>query len=243
MTTGQPGIGPLSRSATTAKLTWAAALALAQLLITPFSAHAAGVGVTPSSASTQPGSAAVFTITVNCHNCGVLLGAAISPSENNGPTLTLSRCHLINGGSASLRVDAGDSTPLMTYTITVTATDTQSGKSQSASVTLTVNDFIITAHPTSVTVPAGQMATSSVTASGLNGFGGTIYYADNMPSATTTGLACNLQPARVTFSATVTAATSTLSCSGTPGTYNVAITGSPFNGSPVRPVTVTINVT
>jgi hypothetical protein len=220
----------------------AAALALAGLLLTPFPAQASSLDVSPSSATTQPGSAAVFTITVNCHNCSVLLGATISPSVNNGPTLALGSYHLINGGSASLRADAGASTPLMTYMITVTARDTQSGKTQSASVSLTVNDFTITANPTSITVPPGQMATSTVTASGFNGFSGTIYYSDNMPSATTSGLACNLQPARVTLSSTVTSANSTLSCSGTPGTYSVVITGSPFNGLPVRSVTVKITV-
>jgi hypothetical protein len=130
----------------------------------------------------------------------------------------------------------------MTYTITVTARDSQSGKSQSASVTLTVNDFTIAANPTSITVPAGQTATSTVTASGFNGFSGTIYYSDNMSSATASDLASNLQPARVTLSSTVTSASSTLSCSGTPGSYNVVIDASPFNGSPVRSVTVTITV-
>jgi hypothetical protein len=242
MNTVQKGIGLLGKSATKATLSWVAALALAGLLITPVSANNSNLVVSPSSATTQPGSAAIFTITVNCNKCNVLLGATISPSETNGPTLRLSRYHLINGGSASLRADAGASTPLMTYTITVTASDIQSGKSQSASVQLTVNDFTITANPTSIMVPQGQVATSTVTASGFNGFSGTIYYSDNMPSATTSGLACNLQPARVTLSSTVTSASSTLSCSGTPGTYNVVINGSPYNGLPVRSVTVTITV-
>jgi hypothetical protein len=130
----------------------------------------------------------------------------------------------------------------MTYTITVTTHDTQSGRSQSSSVTLTVNNFTVRASPTSITVPSGQTATSTVTTTGFNGISGTIYYSDNMPSATTSGLACNLQPARVTLSSTVTSANSTLSCSGTPGSYNVVIDASPFNGSPVRSVTVAITV-
>ena len=200
------------------------------------------LAVSPTSGSTQPGAAAVFFITVQCKTCSINLGATISPTVSHGPTLTLNRYHIVDGGGASLRVDAGPSTPLMTYTLTVSATDTQSGSAQSVNVTLTVNDFTITAAPTRVTVPAGQTATSTVTATSLNGFGGTIYYSVNMPSATTTGLACNLQPDPVTLSSTATPVNSTLSCSGTPGTYNVVISGSPFNGLPVRSATLTITV-
>ena len=193
------------------------------------------LSVSPKSGSTQPGSAVVFIVTVKCNTCNVLVGASISPVVSNGPTLTLSSYHLINGGTPALRVDAGPSTPLMTYTITVIVKDTQSSQTKSASVTVTVNDFTITANPTSITVPAGQTATSTVTATAFNGFSGTIYY-------TTTGLACNLQPDPVTLSSTVTSVSSTLSCSGTPGTYNVVISGSPFSGLPVRSATVTITI-
>ena len=200
------------------------------------------LAVSPSSGSVQPGSAVIFTISVKCNTCSVLLGASISPSVNNGPTLTLSRYHIINGGGASLRVDAGPSTPLMTYNITVIAKDTHSTQTKSATVTLTVNDFTVMANPTSVTVPAGQTASSTVTVTGVNGFSGTIYYSVNEPSATTTGLACNLQPDPVTLSSTVTSISSTLSCSGTSGAYDVVISGTPYNGTPVRSATVTITV-
>jgi hypothetical protein len=91
-------------------------------------------------------------------------------------------------------------------------------------------------------VAAGQTATSTVTATAINGFSQTLYYSFNEPSATTNGLACNLQPDPVTFSSTVTSINSTLSCSGTPGTYTVDISASPYNGVPVRTATVTITV-
>lgn len=245
MSTVKSQINRLSQRASKWKLVWMAAFGVFLFLVAiPPSAQASGfsLAVTPTSATTQPGSAAVFTITVKCNTCNGLLGATISPTVSNGPTLHLSSYHFINGGGAGLRVDAGSSTPLMTYTITVIARDSQSGNTKSVNVTLTVNDFTITANPTGVTVPAGQTASSTVTATGLNGFSGTIYYSVNMPSATTTGLACNLQPDPITLSSTVTSVRSTLSCSGTPGTYSVVISGSPYNGLPVRSATVSITV-
>lgn len=221
------------------KVLCAAILAISLLSMAAPASAAGGVSVSPSTAATQPGSAAAYTITVNC-SCGVILGASISPNVSNGPTLTLSNYHLTNGGSASLRVDAGPSTPLITYTITVTARDTQTGRTKSDSVTLIVNDFTVTANPASITVPAGQAAISTVTATGLNGFGGNIHYTTTISPAI--GLTCSLQPAVVTLSSTATTANSTLSCSGASGTYTIDISGSPDNGLPVRTATVAITV-
>ena len=246
MSTGNSQMNTASERASQWTIARGAAIALLLFLMAAPALAGGGNGfsltVTPASAATQPGAAAVFTIAVKCNTCDVLLGASISPSVNNGPTFTLSRYHIINGGGAALRVNAGPSTPLMTYTITVIARDAHTGATKSASVTVTVNDFTITANPTSVTVPAGQTANSTVTVTGVNGFSGTIYYSVNEPSATTTGLACNLQPDPVTLSSTVTSISSTLSCSGTSGTYDVVISGTPYNGTPVRSATVTITV-
>ncbi len=221
------------------KVLCATILAISLLSIAAPASASGGVSVSPSTATTQPGSAAVYTITVNC-SCGVILGATISPNVSNGPTASLGSYHLVNGGSASLRVDAGPSTPLMTYTITVTATDTQTHRTKSDTATLTVNDFSVTANPTSATVPAGQTANSTITASGLYGFTGDIHYTTTISPAT--GLACNLQPAVVSLSSTATTANSALSCSGAAGTYTVDISGSTGGGPPFRTATVTITI-
>jgi hypothetical protein len=110
-------------------------------------------------------------------------------------------------------------------------------------VSLTVNDFTVTANPTSVKVPAGQIAYSTITVTGVNGFSGTIYYSGNYTSATTTGIACNLQPDPVTLSATVTSIASTLSCNGTPGSYKVILDASPYSGLPVRSASLAVTIT
>jgi hypothetical protein len=93
-------------------------------------------------------------------------------------------------------------------------------------------------------VAAGQTATSTSTIrlTSQNGFTGTIYYSVNEPSATSTGLACNLQPAPVTLTSTVTSIDSTLTCAGTAGSYDVIIDATTINGAPVRDATVTIAV-
>src|SRR5450759_2295340 len=118
MSTVKRQMNRLNKRASKLKIPWVAAFAVFLLLAaTPQSARAGSgfnLAVSPTSATTQPGSAAVFAITVKCNTCSVLLGATISPSVSNGPTLTLNRYHIIIGGGAGLRVDAGPSTPLMT---------------------------------------------------------------------------------------------------------------------------------
>ncbi len=133
---------------------------------------------------------------------------------------------------------------MTTWTITVTASDvSHCCVTHSVNVVLTVNDFTVTANPTSVKIPSGQIAYSTITVTSVNGFSGTIYYSGNYPSAATTGIACNLQPDPVTLSATVTSVASTLSCNGTPGSYTIILDASPYSGSPVRSVNVAIAIT
>jgi len=168
---------------------------------------------------------------------------------SNGPsihqntyTVVLTSTH--TSGSGTFTVSAGSNTLLTTYTLTVSARDvTHCCLSHSLNVTVTVDDFTVTANPTSVKVSAGQNANSAITVTGLNGFAGTIYYSDNMPSPGVPPLGCSLEPSRPILSSTTTSVTSTLSCTGTKGTYTVTVSGSPYSGLPVRTATITITVT
>ena len=168
---------------------------------------------------------------------------------SNGPsihqstyTVVLTSTH--TSGSGTFTVSASSDTLLTTYTLTVSARDvTHCCLSHSLNITVTVDDFTVIANPTKVTVSAGQNANSAITVTGLNGFTGTIYYSDNMPSPGVPPLGCSLQPSQPTLTSTTTSVTSILSCGGAKGTYTVTVSGSPYSGLPVRTATITITVT
>jgi hypothetical protein len=216
------------------------------------------LAVSPTSASVARGSSVVFGISIKsgCGTDHIAWGPFVSSPTptvkcdksgvctSNGPILHQSTYHTIGSGGGTFTASATQTTLLTTWTITVTASDvSHCCVTHSVNVALTVNDFAVTANPTSVKVPAGQTAYSTITVTGANGFSGTIYYSGNYPSAATTGIACNLQPDPVTLSATVTSVASTLSCSGTPGSYTIILDASPYSGSPVRSVNVAIAIT
>jgi len=214
--------------------------------------------VTPTSTSVTRGASVVFQISIksSCGTDHIGWGPRVSsptPTTScnknnvcttNGPVLTQTTYHTIGSGTGAFTAAATSDTLLTTWTITVIASDvTHCCVTDSVNVLLTVDDFTVTASPTSVTVSAGQSANSSITVTGVNGFSGTIYYSDNMPSPGVPPLGCSLEPSRPILSSTTTSVTSILSCSGTKGTYAVTVRGTPFNGVPSRTVTVTITVT
>src|SRR5207302_10191364 len=84
----------------------------------------------------------------------------------------------------------------------VTVTGTSSSLSHSATITVTVQDFAISAGPTSVTVLAGVSGTSTITVTALQGFSGIINLTAGV--APSTGLTCTLTPTSVTSSGTST---------------------------------------
>lgn len=216
------------------------------------------LAVSPTSNTVARGAAVVFGISIKS-SCGydhIGWGAFVSSPTptttctkqgvctSNGPLITQSSYHTIGSGSSTFRVDATSDTLLTTWTITVSASDvTHCCVSHSETVALTVDDFTVTANPTSLKVSAGQTAVSTITAAAQNGFSGAIYWSVTIQPSTTFSGDCNLQPYPVTLSSTVTSATATLSCAFPSGAYTVTVSGAPYNGLPVRSATVTISVT
>ena len=220
-------------------------LSVSELSVYPLIANGSGsvkVTVSPTSNSVPRGGTVVFYVTIKSSSTTDHIGwgaAVTSPTPtSNGPVLHQSTYHVIGSGTTTFTASATNTTLLTTWTITVTARDvTHCCASDSTTVTLTVTDFTVLASPTTVKVSSGQSATSTITASGQNGFSGTIYYSVNEPSYT-----CNLQPSSATLGTTVTSASSTLSCNFPTGKFAVTITGTPFSGVPSHTATVTITV-
>lgn len=168
------------------------------------------------------------------------------------------------GGSTGnhITVSATQSTRATTYQVRISGENIQGGCcygiTHSANVTLIVASccvpsFTIAASPTAIVVPAGQAANSAITATGQNGFSGTIYYSTLVSGgfcskSTYCGDACNIQPWNPTLSPTLTSVTSAMSCTFDPslipaGTYTVAVTTNCYCALPSRTVTITITET
>src|SRR5207253_2873682 len=83
------------------------------------------------------------------------------------------------------------------------------------------------------TLLAGAKGTSTITVTALDGFTGAVSLASSI--SPTTGLTCTLTPTSVTGSGT-----STLSCSGSAGSYTVTVTGTSGTLSHSAAVTYTV---
>src|SRR5579864_543066 len=79
-------------------------------------------------------------------------------------------------GRASFQAITTKNTLLTTWTITVTASDSSAGLRHSVNLALIVDDFAISANPTTIKASVGQTVTSTVTATSINGFSGQIFY-------------------------------------------------------------------
>jgi len=222
-------------------------LSLGSLSAYPLAANAAcnkdfTLTISPTSASLARGSSVGFRITI-ASVCGLTgnigWGVSITPA-GTGLTIHQPTYHVFltsthTSGAGSFTVTASQTAPLASYTLNVTARGPVLNHSVTAS--LIIDDFTLTANPTSVKVAPGQTAFSTITVTAVNGFSGTINYSVNEPS-----YVCNLQPDPVNLGATTTSISSTLSCNFSSGTNTVNISATPNIGSPVRSLTVTITV-
>ncbi len=180
------------------------------------------VSANPTSVTVNINAAGTSSITVTPQNgfTGVV------SLTTNSTSCTVSPSSVTTSGSATLSC-AFSSAQLVHVTVTGTSGSTTS----SATITYTVQDFTISASPTSVNVAAGSPGTSMITVTGLQGFPGVVGLSSNSSST------CTLAPTSVTGSES-----STLSCTfSTPNTIiHVTVTGASSNLS--HGATVTYNV-
>jgi hypothetical protein len=154
----------------------------------------------------------------------------LTANPSAGLTATLSTSTITGGsGTAVLTVS---SNAAGNYTVTVTGI---SGSDLQTTQTITVQvvDFQIFASPNMVSIIPGQLGNSTISVNPINGFSASIALSASISPST--GLTCTLNPVVIFPSQT-----STLTCSGTGGTYIVTVTGTQFILQ--RTAMVTVNV-
>jgi hypothetical protein len=173
------------------------------------------ISANPTRLVVNAGVAGASTITVAPVNgfSGTVTLAVTTNSTNLVCTLTATS---ITGGSGTSALSCRSS-PAGNYLATVAGT---SGTlSHSAIVVYHVQDFALSASPTSVTVNAGVTGTSTITVAPVNGFVGTVALAVTTNS---TNLSCSLTSTSIADGS----GTSTLSCTGSlAGNYLATATG------------------
>ena len=104
------------------------------------------------------------------------------------------------------------------------------------------SEFTLSASPTTLTIPKGSSATSTITVSGLSGFTGTVNLSANVAPAVHHSPTATLNPSSVTLTSNPASSILTVSTKATPiGTYIVTVTGT--SGTQVAAVQITVNVT
>jgi hypothetical protein len=148
-------------------------------------------------------------------------------------------------GTASFQAITTKNTLMTSWTVNVAANDVSApgGLRHSVNLTLIVDDFAISASPTTIKASVGQTVTSLVTASSLNGFSGQIFYSGILSPSTTSPETCNLQPPQPTLSSGGSVI-STLTCSfDAKGTYSMFESAYQFCCDTSRNTTITFVVT
>ena len=178
------------------------------------------VSASPSSRTVMTGTAASYTVTVTPSggfNSSVTLSVSGLPS---GANATFSPNPISGGsGSSTMHVTTSSSTPAGNYTLTITGTG--GGLTRTTTVMLFVNNFTISASPSSETVTRGNSATYTVTITALNGFKGTVTFsARGLPANSS----ASFSPSSVTGSGTSRLTISTSGSTST-GTFTIRIRG------------------
>jgi PKD repeat protein len=164
----------------------------------------------PASVTVNAGSSGNSTISIT----GVNGFANIVSFTTNSTACTVSPTSVTGSGSSVLSC-----TFTFALTVHVAITATSGSLSHSTTLTYAVQDFAVTASPTTVFTTAGAAGNSTMTIVPVNGFTGIVALTSSVSPPT--GLTCTLNPPSITLGG---GQNSTLSCAGTAGSYTVTLT-------------------
>jgi subtilase family serine protease len=199
----------------------------------------------PTTLTIQAGSSLTTTITATALNGYSGIINLVGTGANNWATMAISSIDLTSAKSgtstATIIVPAG--TQAGTYVVSISGSDSiGNGPNHitTVSVIVTTPDFSLTSSPGSLTIQSGNKATSTITATSLNGYSGILNLA---PSGSAAAWSSINTPITVT---PTTAGTSTLTItvpSGTAsGTYSITVTATDSN-NPLLTHLTTISIT
>lgn len=198
----------------------------------------------------RPGTSGTATVTV-------------TPQGGFSGSVSLTASGLPAGVTASFSPASTTSTSILTLTVsasaavasaTITITGTSGSLHSTATIGLTTAtpDFSLTASPASVTVAAGSNGATTLSATAINGFSGTITLSiSGLPAGVTAGFSAGTTSGTLTLSfiasSSATAGTSTVTVTGTSGglthTASIALTITAPAGSGTVSLSRYFNVT
>ena len=185
-------------------------------------------------------------VTVNAGSAGTST-IAVSPIGGFTGTVTLASTVATPGlacalSSSSVALGAFQTStlscagPAGTYTVAVIGTSGSLTHIATLTITVARVDFSITASPAAISTTPDSTTIAIITVSSVNGFTGTVGLTQAVSPAT--GLNCSLSASSMTLGVS---ASSILSCTGSPQTYAVTITGTVGNTSHSTAMTITVN--
>src|SRR5262249_31319312 len=140
--------------------------------------------------------------------------SSIIPSIGLSCSLTPTGINLGPSQSSSLSCTGN------TGVYSVTVMGTSGALAHSAIVTVTIKDFTVTTNPNTINSTNGATITSTITTAPINGFTGTVSLTFSVsPSGSAS---CSLNPTSIVLGSSQT---SSLSCTGSIGSYTIKITG------------------
>jgi hypothetical protein len=199
------------------------------------------ISATPSSVAVDPGTSAIYTVTVtpsNGYSGTVNLTVSGLPS---GATASFNPASMGSPyGSSTLTVGTSATTPAGSYILTITGTDSTGAPAHSTTVTMVVNlkgGFTVSATPfVPNPVSRGSKTQDTVKVSASGNFNGTVTFsASGLPSRST----ATFNPSSVVGSGSATLTIQT-SRKTTSGNYVITITGT--SGSLQSSTTVPLTV-